>query len=285
MNRFCAYALPFAFFFLVSCTSDGGDIPEISSDIDPGDAIQRALVAMEELTSYRQEFTFRPSGEPVTLLADYADPGDYHERLLETGDITETFEVILVGESTYAKYCDDYPDDCEEWEESAGRPVIPGAGGFTTVGPETLGLVALEQVVSPRAIKADQIEGEAVLHLRGSLNIARTVYENQRRALRPGERFSETCRSSGSTGGTPSQTVCEDLTIEEYYEREAGGTDFEDVPPTTIDIWISTQDSLVRRVVIAKGVLLAGTEEIPPTDRYFEVTYSRFNEVSVEAPE
>jgi len=269
--------------FASACSSEPDDAIPVPADFDSTDAIERSLAAMEGLTSYRQEFTFRPSGEPVTLLTDYADPGDYHERLLATGNITDTFEVILLSDSTYSRSCNDYPDDCEEWEESAGRPVIPGAGGFTTVGPETLGLVALEQTESPRAVKTDEIEGEALLHLRGSLNIGRTIYENQRAALRPGERFSETCRSSGGTGET-SQTVCEDLTIEEYYEREAGGTDFEDTPATTIDIWISAQDYLVRRVVIARGALISGTEEISAEDRYFEVTYSHFNEVSVEAP-
>lgn len=274
-----------------ACSSGDVDQERTSlSDIDPEDAITRSLAAMDDLTAYQMEFTFRPEGEPITFLVHYADPGDYYERLVEApAGETETFEIILLGDKTYLRHCDPHPDGCDEWEESDSsedRAVIPAAGGFTTVGPETLGLVAIEMTDKPRAIGDDN----GLAHLRGTVNLSRAIYENQRRLLEQAkdlgdcEQFPLGSSSYYGTGTpiivTPGPVTCRSITVEEALQKRWEGYDLDAGPPSEIDIWLSPKDFLVHGVAIK----VSGDESRESFHPYFETSYSRFNEVTIEPP-
>ena len=121
---------------------------------------------------------------------------------------------------------------------------------------------------------SDELDGQQILHYRGSLNLSRTIFENQRRAY-AGEAFSESCDG----------TTCRTLTVEEYYQEEYGDTDFGNVPPSSIDLWVSPQGFLLHSIVIGLPAKKARAEQPDPSDTYFQVDYSRFNEVTIEPPE
>jgi hypothetical protein len=283
---------------LAACSDEEAANPPIgmSSEAlqsDPEDLIRGSLATMAELESYRQEFTFRPEGEPIVFLVDYLAPSDYYERLLETPDFAGAVELILVGDKLYTRSCDAYPDDCEGWEQHERQhQAPPSAGGLTTSFPETLGLVAVELAEGARVIANEETEGTDLIRIRGSLNLSRTVYENQKRVLEHGGTL-EDCDVEGSSEyrdgmtieATPART-CRPISIEEALAEQFESTDFDAVPLSTIDVWVSLDDLRLDQIVIGTpGKAVADEEAISEEDTFFETSFSHFDEVSVTAPE
>jgi hypothetical protein len=291
---------------VAACSDDEAAEPQIGSPeaVQSSDAdglLRDSLAAMEELNSYRQEFTFRPEGQPIVFLVDYADPGDYYERILEAPaavrgpDFTGTVELILAGDKSYTRVCDEYPDNCDEWDgRERENQAAPSAGGLTTTVPETLGLVAIELVEGPRLIQPEEEDGASLNRIRGSLNLAQSIYENQKRVLEqsgPLEDCDVGVSSSEYRDGititaTPAPETCRPITVEEALAEQWESTDFEGVPLSTVDIWISSSDSRLHRIVIGTpGKAVADESAISDEDTFFESSFSHYNEVTVTAPE
>jgi hypothetical protein len=249
----------FVLFAVGSCSSGSGD--DVPSELSDATAvIEQALHNMEALNSYEQEFAFWPNGYRVPFVVEYQDPADYHEYMLERDEARDTEELILLGDQSFGRYCKKRPDDCEGWkvaEREFSDP--PGAFHLTTTMPETWGLVAVETAES---VKVMELEGgeDPLLRIAGQVNILRTTYVNHSRIY----------------GSERIVDVDDGFTLEEYYEAYHGGTEFKDVPTERIDIWLGADDLLVHRIIVE----VSGREH-----PYLETRYSRFNEVTIEAPE
>jgi hypothetical protein len=261
---------------------DSGETAPTSSDA--ARIIEESVTAMEALDSYRQHFTFRPEGRTATFLVDYADPKDWYERY-PASESGEAFEIILLGDKGFGRSCEDYPDTCEPWsgpDERGPGDKVPGAGGFTTTAPEILGLSALESVRDAAILGSDD---DSLIHIEGSVKLAKLILDNQLRAYGDVEEYEEHCESSGrlSDGSRPTAT-CTYLSFEEYLEKEHADTDFESEPDSPLHVWIARADFRVHRLVIGLPGGQLG-QEPDENERYFEVSYSDFNEVTIEAPE
>ncbi len=236
-----------------ACAGGGGSTPtsEPTSASTPSDRIDLSghVTAMDALTSYRMDITFSPEGDPFATIVDYADPGDYYYLLLFEG---ESLEAIVVGDSAYNRNCSDYPDDCEPWSLPEERPPISSLGGLTTVIPETLPFVILELAVDPAFAGREDIDGQPVDHLTASVKLGRSILENKSRELR--------------------KVDIEDPEIEDALGNPLVA--FE--PDARVDLWVSPNDAVIHRILIS----------VPgdPDDPYLDITFSRFNEVVVDAP-
>jgi len=273
---------------VVGCGSGKEEVPASTDSADATTLVRRSAQTMADLRSYRMEFSFRDEGEPVSFVVDYSDPGDYYERLVSAPETDESFELVLRGDSAYGRECAHFPNDCGEWQKSDERPPIPGAGGFTTVAPETLGLTALDHIDGAEVVEPGVVNGLELVHVRGSMRLGATILENKRRVYGHIKDYWKSCESidvfEDGNATQPSQPTCRALSFEEYVEEEYGDVDFDSEPRAPIHIWLSPDDLLAHRIVIG----LPGTDqskEPDATDIYFEVTFSAFNEVTVISPQ
>ncbi len=272
----------------VGCGSDDDEVPASADNTNATSLVESAAQAMADLRSYRMEFSFRPEGEPVTFLVDYSDPGDYYERLVGAPETEESFELVLLGDDAHGRQCRHYPSDCEQWQQLDERPPVPGAGGFTTVAPETLGLTALDLTGNAEIVETVQINDTRLILVRGSVRLGATILENKRRVYGQIDDYWKSCESTdivvdGKTSQS-SEPTCRSLSFEEYVEEEYGDVSFDSEPLAPIHVWLSPDDSLVHRIAIG----LPGTsrsDEPESASMYFDVTFSLFNEVMVGSPE
>jgi hypothetical protein len=208
-----AFGFILIFFVVGACSSDGEnqDHPtesqspdEATETVEATDMILRSVQAMEALSSFRMEFTFRPQGDPVKFLTDFARPNHYYERMIEPVE-DGTFEIILYKDSIFGRECANYPDDCEDWNESKqteDEPYpVPAGGGFTTVAPETLGITALEFIETPRILATQEAdEATRLVHISGSIGLGELIIANQRRVYGNVKEYRESCESISITG-------------------------------------------------------------------------------------
>lgn len=251
-------------------------------NVNTAEAITRSIEAMADLESYRMEFTFRPEGEELTFLADYSDPNDYYERFLGTLEIPTTFELVLHGDRAYGRQCENYPEVCMPWQEEDERPPVPGAGGLTSVAPETLGLTTLSLIEDGELLGMEDYNGSYAIHLRGSLILGKAILENKRSVYGGIQDYWESCESVEVAGGPAATETCRTLSFEEYAQEEYGERDFDLEPRSPVHLWLSADDFRLHRLVIGQP----GTSpDLPtPASTYFEVSYSHFNQVQVEPP-
>jgi hypothetical protein len=268
-----AVALAIAAMACSDSTETETEAPLTLSDVPT--TLERARASMNELDSYRQELSLSPEGEPITFLVDYAKPGNYYERLLEAPDVESTVELVLADGSIYVRQCSDYPDGCEDWEFSDATSGVPSLGGLTGVVPETLGLTAVGMIEDPTGAGTETVDGRELIRIRGSVNLPRAIYENQRPVFESATEFGETCETQIGTGATPT-TVCREQTFEEAYEESYGNVDFDASPPSRVDVLVDGETLRIHQVVIG----VPGNDE----DTYLEVEYSDFNDVSIEVP-
>ena len=157
-------------------------------------------------------------------------------------------------------------------------------------------LVALELTDGLELVGEELVDDATLLHLRGSVNHLRAIFENQRRVLTEAgiTSFGSECSSivtpiavdeAGSLlGPTPSNSMdveedCRELTFEGSLERQEPDLSFYDEHPGTIDVWVVADNSLIQRIELG----------IPPDgpvgeEDLFTIEYSLFNEVEIEAP-
>jgi hypothetical protein len=269
-----------AFLAIVSigCSSEEENEEQAPSG-DASAILRNAQDAMRGLDSYRQELSLSPERKIITFVADYVAPASWYERLAEGPGIDSVVELVQADGSIYVRHCADYPDECGQWESSDWIAAAPSLGGLTGTVPETLGLTSLGMVTDPEVLGSESANGRQLLRVRGSLNLARAIYDNQSLAFHGAEVSGETCETHIQTGATPT-SVCRKLpklTFEEAYEEEHGEVDFDQAPPSRIDILLDPEDFRVYRILIS----VPQAEDDP----YLEVDYSDFNDVTVEVPE
>lgn len=217
--------------------------------------MHKALGAMEGLTSYRMDMAFSPEGTDIPAQVD-VDRGNYDERITDpsSGDVAE----LIVSDYLYVRHCSD-ADHCDEWARSAppsaspGKSLVrvPSLGGYTTTEPETLAFAAVDLATGWHQ------SGGSTATLVGQIDLPQTITENQiRNAIAAGYTRSEAQQLIADPLAEPSPTS---------------------VPQSTIELEFSPADySYFRSVRI----------DVPGDDAnpYFVVSFSRFNDVSVEAP-
>jgi hypothetical protein len=309
LTLFCGSLL-----FLMVVAACGDDEPvEVASS--PQALWERARSAMAELDSYRIAFVF-PT-RPEDALGEYRweveyDAPDSYRFLLfgaegETEEICESYtlpggsgfgqtcrevftkitgrtvsETVLVGDTIYGRQCEDIDRECDPWQEQPRGPIAV-AGPSPSFFPQWP-QVALELAGDFEDLGMEEIDGVRLLHVRGSVNHLRAIFENQRRVLTAAgiTSFGGECTAEASLPEEPpGEQTCRELTFEESLERQEPQLSFYDEHPAIIDLWVDPEDYLVRRIAI---------EASPPPgepesqDMSFVVDYSQFNQVKIEAP-
>ena len=230
---------------------------------------------MNALDSYSQELSLSPDGPPIVIIVDFVEPNTYYERFVEGLSEDAVVELIQADGSIYVRECSDHPDDCDDWESSEASANVPSLGGLTTVAPETLGLAALDMMTEPELMGSEVVDGRDLVRVHGSLNLARSIYENQLLAFHGDAGYGESCETHVGIGATPT-TVCRERTFEEAYKEDYGEVDFDQAPDSLMQVLLDPQTKRVHSIRIS--VPLADD------DPYFETIYSNFNDVTIGAP-
>lgn len=265
----------------LSAVACGDSSQESEADLPVGSADAQQLLedardSMNALSSYRQELSLSPDGPPITISVDFVQPDAYYERFAQGSSEGGVVELIQADGLIYVRQCADYPRVCEDWESSEASAEVPSLGGLTTVAPETFGLTALDMMTEPEILESESVDGQGLLRVRGSLNLARAIYENQRLAFQGDAGYGESCETHIEMGATPA-TVCRERTFEEAYEEDYGEVDFDQAPSSRIEVLLNRGDRYVHSIKVS--VPLADD------DPYFESTYSNFNGVTIEVPD
>jgi hypothetical protein len=124
------------------------------------------------------------------------------------------------------------------------------------------------------------------LVIRGSVNFLRAVFEGQRRVFEAAgvPAFGRECTlllpmvADGTPQPAPTE-VCRDTTYEDLLEQEADDLAAGDASPATIEVRIDPETYLIGQFEV---VMSSQSEDEALTIRF---EYSRFNEVTIEAPE
>ena len=313
---------------LFTALACGGTEPERFSG-DPGALLDQAGAAMAGLESYHTAFSF--STQPDDAQAEgrwevaFAAPDSYRIRVfgaggesanagecetrigpdgrsqgescreVSTGNTGSTLlETVYVGDTLYARQCEDIETACGPWQEQARGPLVMAgpSGALAPAWP----LVAMEMAGELQFVGQDKVDGVALTHVRGSVNHLRAILENQRRVLTAAgiTSFGTMCTSEivlvpmNETGSlfesapnTPAEDeeLCQEQTFEESLESQEPGLSFYDENRAVIDVWVSRDDFLVHRVA-----LIVPPDEARGVERSFVMEYSLFNQVEIEAP-
>lgn len=240
---------------LTAC-SGSGKVPSATADLtDPNSAVHKALGTMEGLNSYRMIMAFSPEGTDIPAQVDF-DRSNYDERITDpsSGEVAE----LIVSDYLYVRHCSD-ADHCDAWARSAplsaspGRSLVrvPSLGGFTTTEPETPAFAAVDLATGWHE------SGASTATLAGQIDLGKTIAENQiRNAIAAGYTRSEAQQLIADPLAEPSPTG---------------------VPQSTIELEFSPDDYPYFKSV---RIGVPGDD----TNPYFVVSFSRFNDVSVEAP-
>ena len=239
---------------------------------------------------------FGAVGESETVCEYYTSPdgrsrsGSCREVLTSiTGSILA--EWIYVGDTLYIRQCEDIETACGPWREQPRGPyVIAGPSASLTPGWP---LVALELAGELELVGQEEIDGVALIHIRGSVNHLRAILENARRTLaaegitsfgtecmtvETTVMMNETGELVESAPDTPveNEETCRELTFEESQEQ---GLNFYDDNLAVIDIWVSLDDLFLRRIT-----LVAPPKQPVGFDVSYVMEYSLFDQVQIEAP-
>ncbi len=297
-------------FVLLATLACGGDDEDLDLSASAEAFWNQADTAMADLDSYHVSFVFPYGPEEVRWEAEFAAPNDYRFLLFsaegETEKVCESysppsggqgqtcrevltnitsrsvFETILAGGKAYSRLCEDVGEQCEPWQEGP-QPQVPIAGPSPTYLLQWP-LVAMEMAQPIEVVGGEEIDGATFIHLHGSVNHLRAIFENQRRVLTEAgiTSFGEECFEETSLPGEPpGEEICRTLTYEESLERQEPDLSFYDDNPATIDIWISPDTSLVRRVALAAQ---PPPGEPDSGEAPLIVEYTLFNQVEIEAP-
>lgn len=299
--------------------ADGGEsvsigAPNAVQSSDPRAIVEQALTAMDELDSYSAAYRIPTRTEDLRVSVaweiEFKAPDSY--RILLFGaegeseqrckpplspdgipssgrtcyDILTNItaytvdEMVFVGEATYTRQCNETDGVCDPWSEQPRGPfVIAGPSPTFLPGWE---LVALELADGLEFVGEDDVEGATLIHLRGSVNHMRAIFENQRRVLTEAgvTSFGSECtRAATLPSEPPAEENCRELTFEESLEQQEPDLSFYDGHPATIDVWVSRNDALLQRIELdIPANEPAGLEDS------FTIKYSLFNEVEIEAP-
>lgn len=276
---------------------------------------RRALDAMADAPSYNMAFVIESEpGLPIWEF-DFVAPDSYRiwqagvdgsssqscrsapdgETVCETIEEEEgerfTYEVVIVSDESFARKCDVNRENCDAWEEGE-RPPLALAGPSPTFAPGWP-LVAIE-LAEWDAAGEETVDGGRAYTIRGTVNHMRAIFENERRILTAAGITSFGTECSSGPNETPVSIgenlagdepegleECHELTYEESLEQQEPDLSFFDASPAMIEVAISGDSSYVRRVEISAG---APPDHEPDAAVRLVIEYSRFGEVTVEAP-
>lgn len=287
-------------------------------DVEVGDAqtfVADALAAMSNLHSYHVAFRFptdpqdardetrwdadisRTSGVRFLVYdargpsKEVCDSGQSCRQILTAIERRVVLESIFSGDRVSVRQCEEAGSPCSSWQSQ------PFEGGIIAAGPSPSyypgwPLVLLSMARSWEAVDTK----DGIVHLRGEANQLRAILEHERLLVTAagGTSFGEECTAeaeepvvvspSGEVEATPAATpaeICRELTFEEALEQQEPDLSFFDEHPSAVDVWVSPDNHLVRRITI--------TAEPRPGHRAWEgepatIEYSLHNAVQIEEP-
>jgi hypothetical protein len=239
---------------LLFAACGGGSDPSGSNGMSAEEFQDAAVGAVQDLQSYASTLNL---GDGVTTEWEVERPDSYRTTIprtnAETGDPAGTGEAVTIGETIYTRTCG-AAGVCEPWQSDERGDVIAGALSPSYFPQWPLVAVELAEDVD----FAEQPEGETLVPLRGSVSHVRAIYENAHReaeALGLSFNLEEALLNEDDTG---------------YYDDHPGDVQW----------WVDPKTMLVSRV----DVLVTPPEEDGPA-LLITATYSRFDDVTIEAPE
>jgi DNA-binding CsgD family transcriptional regulator len=262
-------------------TSGGDDHLTLADvNVEPEEAIVRALSAMDELKSYRAEIVMESTDEALAVTVDLTRPLEYRVAF-GIGDVIPV--MVTSGDKLYIKDC--LSDDCP-WLQLDKPEVVSSFVLSGVLEPEWIPITALEIATDWQAIAVESEEGQPLLHLRGQVNQLKSNYLNQERAYAHAgvTDFGNSCDED--IYPPPRPETCHELTFDELFWQgsDTGPLDIETASLYPVDAWISVDDWHVRRVTISPP-----SGGIPESDQSqftkYTTSYSRFDAISFAAPE
>ena len=264
-----------------ACTGGGGG----KTPTDPQELADRALAAMADLDSYRAELDF--GSEVGPLLAEFARPqsyrlqGSFRQQIGSGEAVDRVIESIYIDRDSYHRECERVDVGCAEWEKSQGNTPAP-AGPSPFYLPQWP-LTALDIAEGLALDEREELGGEPVLKLTGTVNHIRAVMENLRVLYTEAglTAFGQDCRDNPDGGQT-----CRDLTFDEALQQQEPGLTFFDGHPGTLEVWLSAQDYRVHRVRLTVPPFDDPSQGGDPSAVETSVSfdYSKFNDVTIKAP-
>jgi hypothetical protein len=279
MKGLCAFAVVAVTLLLAACGGGGGS--EARRD--------RIVEAMEDVDSFRAVFTHGDSSLTIEIL----EPDSF--RVIAAGTLAGSegptqMESLYIRDRMYSRTCDGSGASCEEWEAREGG----GAAGLGSYDPRWA-IVALEM--------ADEVSVSNDV-LRGSVNQIRAVFEHSRR-LQEGAnvtpRFTRSCHGAETPveirDGTPVSTPrrsyeddleCRDLSYEESLESQEPGLSFIDEHPSRIEAEFdpaTNRLSTFTITMIEEDYEGGGDPEPSGETSTITFSYSKYNDITIEAPE
>jgi hypothetical protein len=198
-----------------------------------------------------------------------------------------TYESIIVDGDSYARKCDADRENCDEWVERERPPLV--LAGPSPSFAHGWPLVAIEMTTWE---SSGEDGGDYTI--RGTVNHMRAIFENERRLLTAAgiTSFGTECSSGpNETPVTIGENIvgdapvgldnCHEQTFEEMLADQEPDVSFFDTSPATIEVTIARDGFYVRRVVIRAQ---APPDHEPDDAVQLVIEYSRFGEVTVEAP-
>lgn len=232
---------------ITACSGSGGELTATIDVTNPGAAVRQASEAMANLDSYHMELTLSPEGTDFTIAIDY-ERGKYLEKIADPTS-NEVTELNTAG-GLFIRDCTD-PDDCEEWvlQQSNG----PSPSSIPMMTPSRYWAPTLGGLTTffPETLAFSAVDIATGWRIKdgrtivGEVDLDGAINENWSRI--------------GIPTGTPPPS--------------ASATD---IPPSTVEVQLSTSGPYFQAVTIS----------VPgdPNDPYLVVKFSRFNDISVEAP-
>jgi len=224
--------------------------------MDPDQVRDQVVAAMNGLESYRVEFDLRTLDQTTI---EYRKPNSYRSLVIaddnQTGERT-LGELLYVGNMLYARKCDPDGSNCGDWDSTERGDIVVGAGS-PSYFPQWP-FVALEMATGFDML---QDSGNMVV-LSGSVNHVRAAIENATR-LSP------------------------DTSLAEQLEAQEPGLAFAEEHPSLLSVWIDPNNFLIERVkltLVPQNEDGSAAPEKQPKQE-FDLFYSKFNDVTIEAPE
>ena len=232
----------------------------------------QVVTAMNDLDSYYAVF----ATGAYTFETDFQKPNSYRSAVVANDDQTGKStrgETIELGDTVYARKCRPDGSQCEAWDSAPRKEGRVGYGSYDPGWP----IVALET--------ADDVSFSGGV-LRGFVNQIRAVIENTRR-LGEAAGVAPSYGCSSSSAETPPQDDCRELTYDEALEGQEPGLSFLDEHPSRIEVEFDPDTHFIDRftITIIEEDEDAGLTQPNVKTHTVTFTYSKYNDVTIEAPE
>jgi hypothetical protein len=283
-----AILLSVGWLLLVSAlVSRGGDSGAQASDAVS--LLRQSQAAMLALDSFQLDYTNPLEGSETTYRVVWESPDNLHvlypyvSAEYETGKepvITDRGfdEVIVIGERAYTRWCAAGGQDCQPWEENA-RPRIYSSGSFGQYDP--LWTIDLLRLMSDgRIVGREDVGGVASIRISGEASVVEATVYSLRRAeeTRGPLDWGEECTAAATEPAGETQEKCHERTLDEYIATlEESAAEENMSGPGPVEVWVGEGDRRVRRL----DLLQSTAHELVVAASF---TFSRFNEVTVQAP-